>query len=86
MEQQPSQSDGTTDPVTSSPASWACPKCHGQEHREEVVRMTGDGLSRYLDLQRFRFRCRICEQCGKAEFYSTESSLGDDILDALFGG
>ncbi len=63
----------------------ACAKCGGLNHRQEIIRTTGDGWSRYFDVQNFRFRCRICEQCGYTELYFMQSAWGDNALDLLFG-
>ncbi|MCY4522255.1 MAG: zinc ribbon domain-containing protein [Caldilineaceae bacterium] len=84
MEQQTGPSDTTTGPVTAPDP--ACLKCGGRTHREETIRTTGDDWSRFLDLQRFRFRARICEQCGYTELYSRKSTWGDNAWDLLFGG
>ncbi|MCY4520385.1 MAG: zinc ribbon domain-containing protein [Caldilineaceae bacterium] len=78
-------SDATA-PTAVPPPDPACPKCGGQTHREETIRTTGDDWSRFLDMQRFRFRARICEQCGYTELYSRESNWGDNAWDLLFGG
>lgn len=64
----------------------ACPKCGNTVHREELIRTTGDGLSRLLNLQNQRFRARICTACGFTELYSMSVSRAGAVADAIFGG
>lgn len=51
----------------------ACAKCRGRQHRTETIRATGDGISRFVNLQRCRFNVRICERCGFTELYAIRS-------------
>ena len=51
----------------------ACAKYGGRQHRTETIRATGDGISRFVNLQCCRFNVHICERCGFTELYAIRS-------------
>lgn len=64
----------------------ACVKCGNLAHRQEIIRTTGDGLSRFFDVQNKKFHVRICERCGYSEMYSASTTAASSVMDLLFGG
>lgn len=63
-----------------------CVKCGNSELNETEVRMTGSGLSRFLDVQNKRYDAVTCEECGYTEFYSKDRDKTGEVLDFLIGG
>lgn len=64
----------------------SCPKCGNTESSKSEVRMTGGGLSRFVDVQNKAFDAISCDECGYTEFYSKDRDRKSDILDFLIGG
>lgn len=64
----------------------SCPKCGNTESTNSEVRMTGGGLSRFVDVQNKAFDAISCDECGYTEFYSKDRDRKSDILDFLIGG
>ena len=64
----------------------SCPKCGNAETSTSEVRMTGGGLSRFVDVQNQTFDAVSCEECGYTEFYSKDRDKKGEILDFLIGG
>ena len=76
--------------VTEIPAqtlhAWQnCVKCGGQEFRNDKIRTTGDGLSRFMNLQNQKYHARSCCQCGFTEFWRAQASTAGNVLDLLLG-
>ena len=55
--------------MSSENLSYKCSKCGGLEAETGQIRATGDGLSRYLNLQNHKFGYVACTNCGLCEFY-----------------
>ncbi|MDA8988812.1 zinc ribbon domain-containing protein, partial [bacterium] len=51
-----------------------------------VIRTTGDGLSRFFDIQNQRFTHITCSDCGYTEFFKKTVSTADSVLDLFLGG
>ena len=49
--------------------AFACTKCGGTDCETGKIRTTGDGASRYMNLQNQKFGYIACTNCGFAEFY-----------------
>ncbi len=65
---------------------YECPKCHHDEFIQGVIRTTGDGLSRFLDIQNQKFSHITCGECGYTEFFKRGVSTSDSLLDLFLGG
>ena len=52
-----------------SDINFKCAKCGGTSAETGKIRTTGDGLSRYANLQNQKFGYIACEECGYTEFY-----------------
>ena len=50
-------------------SSYKCSKCESLEAETGQIRTTGDGLSRYMNLQNQKFGFIACTNCGFCEFY-----------------
>ena len=50
-------------------SSYKCSKCGSLEAETGQIRTTGDGLSRYMNLQNQKFGFIACTNCGFCEFY-----------------
>ena len=48
---------------------YECPKCQHKEAETGKIRTTGDGVSRYMNLQNQKFSYAACADCGYTEFY-----------------
>ena len=48
---------------------YECPKCQHKEADSGKIRTTGDGASRYMNLQNQKFGYVACKNCGFTEFY-----------------
>ena len=65
---------------------YECPKCHCSRFDHGVIRTTGDGLSRFFDIQNQRFTHITCGDCGYTEFFKKTVSTADSVLDLFLGG
>ncbi|MDA0684015.1 MAG: zinc ribbon domain-containing protein [Bacteroidetes bacterium] len=64
-------------------SKWECTKCNHTEFETDVIRTTGNGISRFFDIQNRKFTAIICARCGFTEFYrGTTRTLGN-VLDFL---
>lgn len=67
---------------------FKCPKCGGQGAHVERLAMAGTGLSRFMDIQAYRYAFASCLNCGFTEVYNLKVLEGSDnlgnILDILF--
>ena len=48
---------------------FECSKCKHREAETGKIRTTGDGASRYMNLQNQKFGYIACNKCGFTEFY-----------------
>lgn len=70
----------------SHPKTFQCPKCSSTEFKQDMVRMTGSGLSRFFNIQNRKYEAISCLQCGYTELYSRKTSTAGNIADFLLGG
>ncbi len=64
---------------------YRCPKCGNTQAESDVIRTTGNGFSRFFDIQNRKFTVITCTRCKFSEFYKgTVSSIGN-IGDFLVG-
>jgi|TARA_B110000263_G_C15250715_1_gene483948 predicted nucleic-acid-binding Zn-ribbon protein len=66
--------------------SFVCPECGGQRAETGAIRTTGDGLTRFLNMQNQKFTYINCSDCGFCKFFKGKPSgkLGN-VLDILAG-
>ena len=76
----------TVDQIISQ--EFKCPKCGQQGAHVERLAMAGTGLSRFMDIQAYRYAFASCLTCGFTEVYNLKVLEGSDnlgnILDILF--
>lgn len=66
-------------------SKYHCPKCGNTKAEIDEIRTTGNGFSRFFDIQNKKFTVITCTRCQYSEFYKgTASSLGN-IADFLVG-
>ncbi|MFB6241939.1 MAG: zinc ribbon domain-containing protein [Candidatus Nanosalina sp.] len=63
-----------------------CPKCGTGEVSTCEVRMTGGGISRFVDVQTNVFDAVSCDECGYTEFYRKDRDSKSEVLDFFLGG
>jgi|TARA_B100001105_G_C22108160_1_gene322125 hypothetical protein len=65
--------------------NYKCPKCNHLEADTGKIRTTGDGASRYMNVQNQKFGYTACMNCGFTEFYrdSGKDKGWKTVLDAL---
>lgn len=67
---------------------FKCPKCDNKGARVERLAMSGTGLSRFMEIQAYRFAFASCLNCGFTEVYNLRILEGRDdignILEVLF--
>ena len=70
---------------TNLPTNYECPKCKHREAETGEIRTTGDGASRYLNLQNQKFGYVACGNCGFCEFYrnNAKDKGWKTVLDVL---
>ena len=72
-------------PPQADPRLQPCVKCGGPHFSTARIRTTGDGVSRFLNLQNQKFVARSCDNCGYTEFYRAETSTLGNVMDVLLG-
>ncbi len=72
--------------MSDPPQGYECPKCHCDRFEQGVIRTTGDGLSRFFDIQNQRFSHITCSGCGYTEFFKRVVNTADSVLDLFLGG
>ena len=69
---------------------FVCPKCHQRGAHAERLAMSGTGLSRFFDIQPFRYIFLSCHNCGYTEVFNLKMLEGKDdlgtFIDVLFSG
>ena len=67
---------------------FKCPKCGNQGAHVERLAMAGTGLSRFMEIQAYRYAFVSCLTCGFTEVYNLKVLEGSDklgdILEVLF--
>lgn len=59
---------------------FVCARCgHSGAHVERLA-MSGTGLSRFLEIQRYRYAFTSCHNCGYTEVYNLRMLEGKDDL------
>jgi len=62
-----------------------CPKCGTTETDVGEIATTGNGLSKFFDIQTNKFQVVSCTNCGYSELYRDTGSRGNDIVDVFLG-
>ena len=69
---------------------FICAKCNQVGAQVESLTMSGTGLTRFLDIQPYRYAYASCHNCGYTEVYNLKTLEGKDnlgtFLDILFAG
>lgn len=69
---------------------FVCSKCKQVGAQVESLAMSGTGLTRFLDIQPYRYAYASCHNCGYTEIYNLKTLEGKDnlgmFLDILFSG
>ena len=63
---------------------WRCPKCGSRDYTDDQVSTTGNGLTRFFNVQTKRFFAVTCDRCSYTELYRTHGSSLSNIID-FFG-
>ncbi|MCW0481970.1 zinc ribbon domain-containing protein [Gaoshiqia sediminis] len=64
--------------------TYQCPKCGGRKVEVDRIRTTGDGFTRFFNIQNRRFTAVSCSACGYTEFYKgSPSGKMSDVFDFL---
>ncbi|HOI47942.1 MAG TPA: zinc ribbon domain-containing protein [Prolixibacteraceae bacterium] len=65
--------------------SYVCPKCGNRKADVDTIRTTGQGFSRFFNVQNRKFTAVSCSRCGYTEFYRTVSGAVGNVLDFMTG-
>jgi predicted nucleic-acid-binding Zn-ribbon protein len=68
-----------------SDSDSGCPKCGHIETDVGEIATTGDGLSKYFDIQTNSFKVVSCLNCGYSELYRDTTPGTNDIVDVFLG-
>lgn len=63
--------------------AFHCSKCDKRGAHVERLAMSGTGLSRLLEIQRYRYAFASCHNCGFTEIYNLKTLEGKDNLGDL---
>ena len=67
---------------------FVCQHCHQQGASVERLSMSGTGISRFMDIQPYRYAFVSCNNCGYTEVFNLRMLDGKDdvglFLDILF--
>ena len=63
---------------------FVCSKCSNHGAAVEKLAMSGTGISRFLEIQPYRFAFASCKNCGYTEVYNLKTLEGKDDLGTLF--
>lgn len=66
--------------------AYTCAKCGNREFDRDEIRTTGNGFSRFFDVQNRKFTVVSCKHCGYCEFYKQTTTTMGNVLDFLVGG
>ncbi len=61
-------------------AKFVCPRCGYTGAHVERLAMSGTGLSRFLEIQQYRYAFASCRNCGYTEVYNLRVLEGKDDL------
>jgi predicted nucleic-acid-binding Zn-ribbon protein len=59
---------------------FKCPRCDQQGADVQRLAMSGTGLSRFLEIQAYRYAFASCIHCGYTEVYNLRTLEGKDNL------
>src|SRR5438128_7245725 len=62
-------------------ARYACPKCSHTNWTTGEFRAAGGTASALFDVATVRFRSVSCQRCGFTEFYRSDLSAGNQLVD-----
>ena len=69
---------------------FVCQHCHTQGAHVERLSMSGTGISRFMDIQPYRYAFVSCHNCGYTEVFNLKMLENKDdvglFLDVLFSG
>ena len=65
--------------------SYQCAKCEGSEFKNNEIRTTGSGLSRFFDIQNQKFTAVTCNNCGYTELFKVQGGGIGNFFDFLSG-
>ena len=69
-------------------SQFTCARCGHQGAHVERLSMSGTGISRLLEIQRYRYAFVSCRHCGYTEIYNLKTLEGKDdvgtFLEILF--
>ena len=69
---------------------FVCPRCEQRGAHVERLAMSGTGISRFLDIQTYRYAFVSCNNCGYTEVFNLRTLEGKDnlgtFLEVLFSG
>ena len=60
--------------------AFRCPKCNQHGAHVERLSMSGTGISRFFEVQPYRYAFASCNNCGFTEIYNLETMEGKDDL------
>jgi len=60
---------------------YVCPKCGNTEYEVDEIRTTGNGFSRFFDIQNRKFTAVSCSKCHYTELYKGSTSKLGNVLD-----
>tara|TARA_B100001750_G_scaffold76480_1_gene60695 strand:+ start:123 stop:329 length:207 start_codon:yes stop_codon:yes gene_type:complete len=64
---------------------YQCAKCEGREFKNNEIRTTGSGLSRFFDIQNQKFTAVTCTNCGYTELFKVQGGGIGNFFDFLSG-
>jgi hypothetical protein len=64
---------------------YRCPKCGNTKAEIDEIRTTGNGFSRFFDIQNRKFTVVTCSHCKYSEFYKGSASTLGNVADFLVG-
>jgi predicted nucleic-acid-binding Zn-ribbon protein len=64
---------------------YQCAKCEGSEFKNNEIRTTGSGLSRFFDIQNQKFTAVTCANCGYTELFKVQGGGIGNFFDFLSG-
>ncbi len=64
--------------------AFVCPRCSAQGAHVERLAMSGTGLSRFFEIQAYRYAFASCLNCGYTEVYNLRILEGRDDLGTFF--
>jgi predicted nucleic-acid-binding Zn-ribbon protein len=64
--------------------NYTCPKCGNRKAETDQIRTTGDGFTRFFNIQNRRFFTVSCTKCGYTEMYRGGKTSGvSNVLDFI---